>query len=115
MESEHPVKRLFDYDPVTKTKTIFHASDDGETFHLETLQDVEDIVESNKASYAATDERARWGDIARVASIPMPLMYDLIRRQIIEPADRGYTGGKRFRKWLNDPENRHFKTRPGEV
>jgi hypothetical protein len=43
-----------------------------------------------------------------VAQIPMALYYDLKSKGITEdPA--------RMKAWLNDPENRYFRTRPGTV
>jgi len=43
-----------------------------------------------------------------VASIPLNLYYDLKRQGIVDdPA--------RFKKWLNDSDNRFFRTRGGRV
>jgi hypothetical protein len=44
----------------------------------------------------------------KVASIPMTLFYDLKKQGIIDdPA--------RLKAWLNNPDNRFFRTRPGRV
>lgn len=103
------MKKLLDYDPVTKTRKVFHASTDGEQFHVETLQDVTDLADQNKALLAMTDERANWkGDMHRVASIPMAVYMDLQKRGIVDDT-------RAFKRWLNDPDNRVFRTRPGTV
>jgi len=73
------------------------------------VQDVEDVAESNKQSFNQVDERANWqGDMHKVASIPMAIFYDLKRKGILDdPAA--------MKKWLNDSDNRVFRTRPGTV
>lgn len=86
------------YDPVTEICTI------------ETKQDVTEIVASNKSVFAATDERANWRDGmgSRVASIPMSIYFDLKRKGIIDDQ-------KAMKAWLNDANNRFFRTRPGRI
>ena len=65
-------KRLFDYDPDTKTTTWFIPTDDG--FQLYTEQDVSDIIEANKAKQSAGADyykrKSSEGEYWRVASIP---------------------------------------------
>lgn len=105
---------LFDWDPVTGTKETFHYHGDGK-FTIETTVDVEDIVERNKAIHAMTDERARFGGDGlgpQVAEIPLVIYYDLIQKGIL---DHEGNGGKAFKHWLNDSENRFFRTRPGRI
>jgi len=46
--------------------------------------------------------------MARVASIPLNVYYDLKRRGIADDP-------KAMKKWLNDPDNRVFRTREGTV
>lgn len=100
---------LFDKDLLTKTKRLFHWNDADESFHIETLQDATEIAESNKHQYNQVDERAGWkGDMNKVASIPMNIYMDLEARGITRDE-------KRFKAWLNAPENRVFRTRPGRV
>ena len=99
---------MLDYDPVTGISRYFHWDAVNRQFTIETVNDVEDRVEMNKAHYAGTDERARYGEGQRVASIPLPIYFDLKRQGILDD-------DKKFRAWLNDPANRHFRTRPGRV
>lgn len=101
-------KRLFDYDPLTGTTKWWHYDADRDEAKIETVFEVGDLVERNKKEYAATDERARWGEWSKVASIPMALFYRLKQQGIIDdPAA--------MKKWLNSPENKFFRTRPGRV
>lgn len=101
------------HDPVTGTTEIFHfeegvSKSDGDTIVHEVEQDVTDIVEDNKARFASTDEHARYGEMSRVASIPMAIYMELQRRGILQDQ-------KALRAWLNHPDNRVFRTRPGRI
>lgn len=101
-------KRYFDTDPLTGATRYFtydHATDE---CIIETVQDVSEIIELNKRRFNNKSESSRWGDGQIVASIPLPLLADLQRRGITDdPA--------KMRAWLNDSDNRHFRTRPGKV
>jgi hypothetical protein len=99
-------------DAIGIQKTYYADGDGG--LIIETSQDVTDIIESNKAEYAATDERKRWGDgWEKVGSIPLSLIQTLNELGIC----RGFAivDQKKMKAFLNDPENRHFRTRPGRV
>ena len=92
-------------------ETNFHDLD-GKHF-IETKQYISGILESNKAQFNATDERAKWGEWAKVASIPNVVIDDLNKQGIM----RGFAvvDEKRFRDFLNNPDNRFFRTRPGQL
>jgi hypothetical protein len=101
-------KKLFDYDPETGTTKWWHYDADKDEATIETEFQVGDLIEANKAQFNSTDERARWGEWSKVASIPMVLFHRLKQQGIIDdPAA--------MKKWLNAPENRLFRTRPGRV
>ena len=89
-------------------KQYWHDHDDG-SVTIETVQTVDAVAEDNKAVFNQFDERTNWkGDMHRVASIPMSIFYDLQRKGILnDPAA--------MKRWLNDPDNRVFRTRPGQV
>lgn len=83
---------------------------------IKTSQDVSNIVEANKNEFNSYDERAKWSDDVygnKVASIPLTVIDDLNKQGIM----RGFAviDEKRFRHWLNQPDNRAFRTRPGVV
>lgn len=99
-------------DPLGKIQTIFHpTTDDDGKYVLEEKQDVTDLVEANKTLYNSVDERARWGSMSRVASIPLTTFFDLWKQGYF----RGSKLSKDDKRWLNDNENRFFRTRPGRV
>ena len=99
-------KRIFDTDPLTGITRYWHVTDKGE-FVIETEQRIQ-VDESNTRARNATDKRAKWGEMARVASIPLSVFYDLKRRGIADDP-------KAMKKWLNDADNRVFRTREGTV
>ena len=101
--------KVFDVDPVTGVKKMWHYDGDTDKAVIETIVDATDVVEENKAQFNQIDEKAGWkGDMHKVASIPMALFYDLKKQGIIDDQAR-------LKAWLNDPDNRFFRTRPGTV
>lgn len=101
-------KKLFDKDDALGITRIWHYDPDTDQATIETRQDVSAIIEENKNEYAQIDERARWGEWTKVASIPMSIYYQLKREGKLD--DQEY-----MKKWLNDRDNQFFRTRPGEV
>ena len=106
--------RLFDHDPITGTKTFFHHDQSSDIITMETQSDVSELIEINKIARNARDERANWkGDLHHVASIPMEVYFDLKAKGIINKNEDPEF--KRLRAWLNDADNRAFRSRPGRV
>ena len=92
---------------------VAHNTEDGGLV-IETVQDVSSILEQNKKEYNATN--GRWGDDVfdnKIASIPLTVIDTLNQKGIM----RGFhvVDQTAFRKWLNDPDNRFFRTRQGRV
>ena len=102
------MKREFSYDPLTGVRTVFHGSDDGESFVLEKKQDVSGIIEHAKVQANAVTSLDRWGDGKKVASIPMAIYADWVATGKIH--DQAF-----IKAWLNNPDNALFRTRPGKV
>jgi len=89
-------------------KQYWHEDDDGNVT-IQTSQDVSDVIEENKRQFNQVDERANWsGEWHKVGSIPMSIFFDLKRRGILDDQVA-------MKKWMNDPDNRLFRTRPGKV
>lgn len=99
-------KRIFDTDPLTGITRYWHVKDNGE-FVIETEQKIA-VDDANTRARNATDKRTKWGDMSRVASIPLSVYYELKRRGITNDP-------KAMKRWLNDPDNRAFRTREGTV
>ena len=94
-------------------KKTYYADGDGGLV-IETSQNVTAILEANKAQYNQKDERSRWGDgWDKVGSIPLSMIQKLNEMGIC----RGFAivDQKKMKAFLNDPENRYLRTRPGRV
>lgn len=104
-------KRLFDHDPLTGERQYFHWNEADESFTIETEQDCEGLVEQNRREFNAAPGRGNGrfkGDMHRVASLPLNVYMELRQQGILDDQ-------KALRKWLNDPNNRYYRTRPGRV
>ena len=101
-------KRFFSKDDDQGITRTFHFDDETNQATIQTQQDVTAIIEENKQEYAQVDERARWGEWSRVASIPMSIYFQLKAEGKLE--DEAY-----MKRWLNDSNNQFFRTRSGKV
>jgi hypothetical protein len=106
--------RIFKGDPLAGIRRVWHEDAMTGDVAIETVQDVTAPVERSKAEYAQFDERTPWGKgfMHKVASIPLALYWQLRRHGIYEEHD---PFRRKFRKWLNDSDNRAFRTRPGRI
>jgi hypothetical protein len=102
-------RRLFDTNQESGITRFFHWDDDKDDFLIETVQDCEPITEAAKAQFNEVTPTTRWGDgLHKVATIPLSIYMDLVKKGI------AYDDAA-MKKWLNDPDNRAFRTRPGVV
>lgn len=102
------MRRIISRNPVTGLETWFNYDNaTGDTI-ITSEQEVAGTIDLNKAQF--NDAPSRWGNdvFHKVASIPLVVLDDLQRRGIADdPA--------KMKQWLNDPDNRYFRTRPGNV
>jgi hypothetical protein len=99
------MKRLFSRDPATGITKYWHVKGNGE-YVVETQQEMSSIAEANKRQYNETPDK--YGDMNKVASIPLSVYYELKRKGIADDP-------KAFKKWLNDRDNKVFRTRAGTL
>lgn len=99
------MKRLFSRDPATGITKYWHVKGNGE-YVVETQQDVSAIANANKRQY--NDTPNKHGDMNKVASIPLSVYYQLKREGIADDPIA-------FKKWLNDGDNKVFRTRAGTL
>jgi hypothetical protein len=95
--------------------SVVHADGEGGIV-IETTQDITDIIEQNKKEYNSFDERAKWSDDLfgnKIASIPFTVIDELNKQGIMRGFD--VLDDKRFKAWLNERDNRVFRTRTGVV
>jgi hypothetical protein len=98
--------------PALGTETYFHDVDEN-TVALETVQDIAPILEANKRDLNNVDN-PRYGDGKLVARLSMVMLMQLVQQGIL---DCGFAiqDEKRFSRWLNDNDNRNWRTWPGNV
>lgn len=96
------------YDPVFRRRTSLRIDRDATQVVIDNVYDIENVIELAKARNAAVDERARWNSWSHVAYIPTPIAMEMLQRGVLFDDDY-------ITHWLNDPDNRVFRTRPGRV
>tara|TARA_R110002012_G_scaffold2630_4_gene12611 strand:+ start:7807 stop:8172 length:366 start_codon:yes stop_codon:yes gene_type:complete len=114
---------LLSYDEATGQTEVYHYDAIENRSIIETAQDIEPILIQNRADYNSFDENARWGNPLKpsqetfhhVGRIP-----NVILEQMPAEMRQGFMSGKglqgkAWKKWLNDPHNKMFKTRPGRI
>ena len=108
--------RVLDIDPLTGVVELFHYDPDTDGFSVEYQQDVEPLLEQNKALYNSVGDYRRFAGEKwrRIASLPPVIVMQLAQRGILS-AGGDILDDRRYRKWLDDPENLFFRTSPGKV
>ena len=94
-----------------KTDILTDANDEAV---IRQQEDLTPYIEANKEAYNNAD--SKWSDRVfgnRIASIPNIVIDQLNKDGVM----RGFQiiDQKRFFKWLNDPDNRFFRTKPGKL
>lgn len=108
--------RVLDVDPLAGVVELFHYDPDTDGFSVEYQQDVEPFLELNKAQYNDVSDYRRYGGEKwyKIATLPNVTIMELARQGILSPAG-AILDDARYRRWLNDSENRYYRTRPGKV
>lgn len=97
--------RILDHNAETGVTTYHHFDPITELSHLESVQDVSEIVDFNKwASTSHTPGR----ELRHAASIPLVLYYELKRKGIAGDRDA-------FARWLDDRDNQVFRIWKGKI
>lgn len=104
------IVRPFDGNPEAGITRRWHWDPVAEAGTIETVQDVTDLIDTNKRCFNTDNHGGRkWkGDMHRVASIPLTIYFQLKAEGIIDDPVR-------MKQWLNSPENRAFRTKEGRV
>ena len=109
---ERDMKKLLTEDRVAGKKTYFQT--EGDDTHVVTEQKVDHILEHNKRQANDWKSGSMIGNTQhhhqKVAEIQAPLYYDLVKK-LGDPRHNLQA----WKKWLNDPENRFFRSTGGTV
>jgi hypothetical protein len=101
-------KHLLANDPEKGITQYYHFDDLTGDITLET-EWVTTLDEVNPDAYNAHSDYQPWrGDMHHVASIPDVIVHDLMKRGI-------WQDNKKLLKWLDDPDNRLWRTKPGRL
>lgn len=99
--------RLLAHKPGSGVTTWFHYDDADQKFTLETVQDIKPILEDNQ--YENLNVTRGWkGEFHHVARVPNVVIEQLRKDGILQDRDR-------LKAWLNDPDNKCFRTKPGHL
>ena len=101
---------IVDRDGNVMTEYIYNAYDDSLT--VKRSADIEANVESNKREYI-DNQHSKFGDLKRVASIPVVVMEKWIAEDGINYMAPEHKDA--LRRKLNDPDNRFMRTMPGKL
>ena len=94
--------------------TTFHSNADETEFTINTYQDCEPILEENKKAYNNYGDLltpGKTGEGVRVASIPLNVWNQWIK----ETNGEIQKDHKLMKRYLNDPDNKYFRTTPTRV
>ena len=100
--------------PIKYRHQTKHDDHDNDGYVIETKQDVTDIVEMNKEEIITSS--SKWGDDMfsnKIASIPNTVIDDLNHKKIMQGFN--VIDMKRFKEFLNHPDNRFFRTKQGRI
>ena len=106
------MKRLFDRDDFQGITEIFHWDEATKTARIETLQDVEPILDQNKA-LANDDDFTKKGiknEFWKYANIPVVVQLKWLQKYGPENDPMKKGNEKLLFRLLNDPEWRYLKT-----
>jgi hypothetical protein len=102
------MRRVLEYDAERGLRIDYHGNGDG-TFSLSYHQDVEPLLDCNKAKQSAgRDYYASDPDMWKVASVPVTIQYEWIRRYGVDPLKPEHQD--LLARLLNDPEWRYLRT-----
>lgn len=105
--------KIFDVNPLFNIVRLWHYDTDTDQVTIETRQGMNDnynaLIDMNNAERNQTSAKTPYRDgMHHVARIPIVKLEELMRKGITRDQ-------KAMKKWLNDPENRYYRTREGKV
>ena len=110
------MSRLLSSNPYSQKETFWHDNNDG-TYTIETKQHIKEVLEANKRKANDYEKGSMIGNTQRhwqhVAEIPNNLYLELTQK-FGDPSNNP-EASKKWKRWLNDSENRFFRTGGGSM
>lgn len=99
------MKRLIDIKPAEQARTVWNWDASTEESRIVHEQDITALIAANRVERNATGKRMPGKDDfgVKVASIPMGVFSQMMKEG--KTNDQAY-----LKRWLNDPDNRVFRT-----
>lgn len=102
------MKKLFSHDAELGITRYFHYDENTDQATISTHQNLSPLLEQTKRYRNQQTSLDRWGEGRVVAQVPLALYYEWLKE--------GKTNDDAFlRRWLNDPDNKGFRTFVGKV
>ena len=102
---------FFDYDPMLNQTEYFHSDTAAKTFTIQTVQDVEPILEFNKRQFNDGDGYTPSRDMKKIASVPLNVVELWKEKYGFDLFNKNHAQG--VRRLLNDADWRYLRTAPG--
>ena len=105
-------KKIIGYDPIQKKTTYFHGGDDGQHY-VSVEQETKHIIDKAKnldIDYKPYDLVGSQKLMRQIAEIPANLFFEL-KTKLGDPKHNK----KAWARWLNDPDNKFFRTGGGNI
>lgn len=91
-----------------------HYDEGEDKLRIKRVQNVDAILEANKRQFEVDNKRYGKGDFHHVARIPMVAIENYCRTKGIK-VEEFMNNEKLFHAFLNDPDNRMFRTKGGTI
>lgn len=102
------MRRILDHNPETGVSHVWHWDNATEQSTITAEQDVTPLLDANRAQSNEQGKEFAKSGLTKVASIPMSIYMDLAKRGVLNDQ-------KAMKRWLNDPDNRAFRTHEAHV
>lgn len=96
---------------MSEIKEYVKYDDLEDRLYVHRVQDVEPIIEANKAQFDPDNKRYKSDAMNHVARIPLIVFEEHYKKT----GENLMTDQKALRRFLNDPDNRFFRTKPGKL
>lgn len=95
-------------------KETYHYDDLSDTLTIQRTEDVSSVLEANKRAFNDAESRHKSETFNHVARIPTSAIEQWCKQKGVKYQEF-FHDEKLLKLFLNDPDNRLFRTRPGRI